>query len=872
MGQQTIPVLKDKFADGKTPTGGDFGDVFDSYLHRSTKISQAQVLGLQQSFDEKVNTSDLKNISVGIKRYKPDVQTQADLPKINNEIGDGRKVLDDLNTDGLPFIWLWDGVIWTRTVFTAFPSDIVTSKEIKQLDSDLSGDYFKFIGTIDKNGIISITHPTRLITDFIDIRKAIQIKVQGTSDANTNVLSFYDEQKNFILGINGLEYDQLLLTINKSAFPENAAYIIAVSSKNGDKHLSVETIANVSDKITETKELLFTKNVIDNKSPLINYYGRWSHVADNIRDFDGTNSYTKTIGSYLECKFIGRSIKIFHRASYTRGFVEIFIDGISMGEFDCYRENVLFSQLLAEFSGLTLNNEHTIKIVLLDKKNESSSEIGFVLDFLEVEDTSQYQINTAKEDIEMVYSSVSYLSSTLQGVVSFIDNTSMLVKYSGNWIHAQDSPNDYGGGNSYTRTIGSYLEYKFIGTGIKIFHRSALTRGFVEIFIDGISMGEFDCYSDSVKYKQLLASFDNLSENSLHTIKIILLDKRNESASVTAFMFDYFQITNPNASGGTDGGMSSLAETKNVFYPQISSKKNANQPMYLNTYDGGNQGLHPKVLYFKNGWKGWRFWLVFSPYKNQNEAIENPCMYVSQNGYDWQVPQGLVNPLDDISNVNIEYNSDPHLVYRADLDRIECYWRWVGRGNHPNKPHTEIIYRRTSKDGLNWTQKELCFEWNNANPATRAVISPSILFENGIYKMWASHSIDTPGNVRPIGYWESSDAVNWTKVREINLGSVVPSHLDVIFWNGKYRMIVFDVKQSGFPYYYLESTDNITWSVPYKILEAGNLGSWDDNRLYRPSLCVVDGWMRLYYSAYSKSGTNYLGLIIFDDFENLKIT
>ena len=199
-------------------------------------------------------------------------------------------------------------------------------------------------------------------------------------------------------------------------------------------------------------------------------------------------------------------------------------------------------------------------------------------------------------------------------------------------------------------------------------------------------------------------------------------------------------------------------------YNQISNK-NANQPLRIKTYDGGNQ-IAPKSIVFQGWFCRLEILVGVFPYKNQNEAIENPCIYVSQNGINWDVQEGFENPLEDIQNVAIEYNSDPHLVYNNVNDEIECYWRWVGRGNHPTKPYTEIIYRRTSKDGINWSDKELSFEWNNTENSTRAVISPSIIFEDGIYKMWASHSLDEPGDIRPIGYWESSDAVTWNKIRD----------------------------------------------------------------------------------------------------------
>ena len=50
-------------------------------------------------------------------------------------------------------------------------------------------------------------------------------------------------------------------------------------------------------------------------------------------------------------------------------------------------------------------------------------------------------------------------------------------------------------------------------------------------------------------------------------------------------------------------------------------KLNAQEPLDLKTYDGGNEGLHPSCLYFSNGWNGYNFWFVFTPYKDMNDAI-----------------------------------------------------------------------------------------------------------------------------------------------------------------------------------------------------------------------------------------------------------
>ena len=169
-----------------------------------------------------------------------------------------------------------------------------------------------------------------------------------------------------------------------------------------------------------------------------------------------------------------------------------------------------------------------------------------------------------------------------------------------------------------------------------------------------------------------------------------------------------------------------LIRIKNT--PICFKKLNAKSPLNLETYDGGNEGLHPSCLYFKEGWNGYKFWFVFTPYKGMNDAIENPCMYVSQDGENFESLEGA-NPLDDIMlPKEQEYNSDPELVYNSDLNRIECWWRRV---NHFDK--TMTIFRRTTKDGINWTDKEIIFKQKRSKVDW---LSPAVIFDDNTYKDW----------------------------------------------------------------------------------------------------------------------------------------
>ena len=189
-------------------------------------------------------------------------------------------------------------------------------------------------------------------------------------------------------------------------------------------------------------------------------------------------------------------------------------------------------------------------------------------------------------------------------------------------------------------------------------------------------------------------------------------------------------------------------------------KVNAFYSLTLKTYDGGNEGLHPSCLYFKEGWNGYKFWFVFTPYKGMNDAIENPCVYVSQDGYHFTPPYHNINPLDDITlPKEQEYNSDPELVYNSDFNRIECWWRRVQRDKYPTDDgkNREIIYRRYTYDGRNWSEKEVMLDLKNPFDETRLCISPALIYEGGIYRMWCSSADDFEGKHRTINYYEWVD-------------------------------------------------------------------------------------------------------------------
>ena len=293
---------------------------------------------------------------------------------------------------------------------------------------------------------------------------------------------------------------------------------------------------------------------------------------------------------------------------------------------------------------------------------------------------------------------------------------------------------------------------------------------------------------------------------------------------------------------------------------------NAAYKLDLKSAYGDNQAIHPKVLNFKEKWNGYKYWMVFSPYPNVDDAKENPHIKVSNDLINWIEPEGLKNPIvgkPSNHQAGLIYNSDPHLVYNYDTDTLECYYRYVN-----DIKDKVILYRLTTKDGIHWSDKEEILVYKRS---VKDFLSPAIIYEDGMYKMWA---VDKK---QVLKYRERKDGYHYGNERVINLTypiSVLKAwHLDVIKTQKGYEMIVvaFPSRKdsSTMSLYYFSSKDNINYTKGLCILKPSNV-SWDNKGIYRSSLIYEDGVYYLYYTGISKDGVRGTGLSYGKDINNLK--
>ena len=292
--------------------------------------------------------------------------------------------------------------------------------------------------------------------------------------------------------------------------------------------------------------------------------------------------------------------------------------------------------------------------------------------------------------------------------------------------------------------------------------------------------------------------------------------------------------------------------------------KNAPEPFTFKSYIGNNQNVHPKVLYFKEGFGGHRFWMSYTPFPWYIDCYENPCIAYSEDGFTWTNIEG--NPIADAHGNG--YYSDAHLVYREDTNAIECWYRYVG--NYKKPPVDEVIFRRKSEDGIHWSEAEKLF--GNYSGKYVHFLSPSVIWSDGAYDIW---SVNKDNDFR-IEYHRYTEDGTLTKIRDYQLEFRVegsdtqykPWHLDVIKENGKYILLVMCKELLGtgprrWDLFISKSEDNIHYSVPELVLH-GTKNGWD-TQIYRSSMVNVDGQYRIYYSALNDIGKHGMGITVVDE-------
>ncbi|MFY6097529.1 hypothetical protein ACOUVM_04310 [Acinetobacter baumannii] len=253
----------------------------------------------------------------------------------------------------------------------------------------------------------------------------------------------------------------------------------------------------------------------------------------------------------------------------------------------------------------------------------------------------------------------------------------------------------------------------------------------------------------------------------------------------------------------------------------INAKVQQGARLVIDTvYQKDDGVVHPHILEFRNGFLGYRYILGLTPYYNNQDKYENPCIYGSHDLQNFvlidKFPQPFSErPAEEVPEQKV-YNSDDFFTYDYYSGELLFCWR---RNYEVKNPRVEVWARRT-KNGLQWSSEEKIYD---SRSLAGMLLSPSIIFNfsTKLYEMYVVERIDGSVRIRKLTT-PTLKSPRWTDVKYFNpIPNANVWHLDVRYVGNKIYALAHDdimtAPNSSKNLYlgvYDESIDDFTWSDP----------------------------------------------------------
>jgi hypothetical protein len=259
----------------------------------------------------------------------------------------------------------------------------------------------------------------------------------------------------------------------------------------------------------------------------------------------------------------------------------------------------------------------------------------------------------------------------------------------------------------------------------------------------------------------------------------------------------------------------------------------------LITYDGSGQTCHPSVINIGHKWCGYQYWMANTPLPGGINIYENPSIWGSNDGENFEVPEGVVNPIIPKPDVNGGFNADTELFFENDT----LYLAWKEEV-HKNRL-TKIC---STSDCVHWSEPKIILP--HGLDETEKVSPSLIKIGNKYYCYYYSHYTNTTRRV-------SCDTIDgeYSNIEEISMPfagiDYIWWHFDITFLLGYYWICAVKTRgtQAGEEIWMMRSDDALNFSYPRVML----FTPYDN--LYRPSLVMIGNKPTVYYGAvYLKDG------------------
>lgn len=305
------------------------------------------------------------------------------------------------------------------------------------------------------------------------------------------------------------------------------------------------------------------------------------------------------------------------------------------------------------------------------------------------------------------------------------------------------------------------------------------------------------------------------------------------------------------------GWATTLAKTVRAVPYSFPAAAPWNVPkMPLPTPDGSGQTVHPDVLDFRalgpGTWNGWRYWMGVTPFPAGDPAQENPCILVSDNGYHWEVPLGLTNPIAPQPAAPFTANSDTDLLWDPATNELVLTWRAYSGDS-------ERIELSRSKDGSTWAPPAVIMSSDGSaagnGGGNQQITSQAIVRVTSTdWRMFTINADQDNVAAKPDRMWTATKPEGpWGNPQPIVYGGTGHNsyHADVVLGpDGRFWM----TGQHFGAIFASVSVDGVNWVSGKKFL-LGRAGEWDATQ-YRASIVApsTTGDVDVWYSAFSDDG------------------
>ena len=284
--------------------------------------------------------------------------------------------------------------------------------------------------------------------------------------------------------------------------------------------------------------------------------------------------------------------------------------------------------------------------------------------------------------------------------------------------------------------------------------------------------------------------------------------------------------------------------------------------LYIETYLAGkNQLTHPNVIKFDEKWNGYKYWMGYTPYPNANGEEENPCIAASNDMYNWETPKNLANPIANNEETGCNELKDSQLIYRDDLNRLEMWYLGRLSQNLGGDGETLLLFRKTSEDGIKWSDYEVMREFR--------YVSPAIIWDGEKCCCWGI-GLEGQGTKGVFDYMESKDGVNWSEPIHCKIGDNIENldmwHGDIAYNDNLNCYELVYTPMSNQEIYYTTSKNKTEFKFSKSIIK--NDYSWD--HLYRPTLLFENNQYYCLYGVIGENSENYISMSTGVSINNLK--